>query len=174
MSLITFPLLFPPFLLICLSPIAPPPTLKLHKTEAGDACPWHPHCLSVLPPIHSQKHLFMSYWDFPSGSECKESACTAEDPDSIPGSGRSPGEGCGNPLQYSCLGNQNAMALTSAGFKKKKKEIFSIHKQLTFWCGRWIVKQSLVIKKESRYMSSTEVSVMHNKIINWLVIVIER
>ena len=66
----------------------------------------------------------MSYWDFPSGSECKESACTAEDPDSIPGSGRSPGEGCGNPLQYSCLGNQNAMALTSAGFKKKKKKYF--------------------------------------------------
>ena len=35
----------------------------------------------------------------------KESACNAGDPGSIPGSGRSPGEGIGNPLQYSCLEN---------------------------------------------------------------------
>ena len=35
----------------------------------------------------------------------KDSACNAEDAGSIPGSGRSPGEGNGNPLQYSCLGN---------------------------------------------------------------------
>ena len=42
---------------------------------------------------------------FPGGSDGKESACNAEDPGSIPGSGRSPGEGNGNPLQYSCLEN---------------------------------------------------------------------
>ena len=35
----------------------------------------------------------------------KESACNAEDPGSKPGLGRSSGEGNGNPLQYSCLGN---------------------------------------------------------------------
>ena len=35
----------------------------------------------------------------------KESACNAGDPGSIPGSGRSPGEGNGNPLQHSCLEN---------------------------------------------------------------------
>ena len=39
------------------------------------------------------------------GSEVKVSACNAGDPGSIPGSGRSPGEGNGNPLQYSCLEN---------------------------------------------------------------------
>ena len=39
------------------------------------------------------------------GSEVKVSACNAEDPGLIPGSGRSPGEGNGNPLQYSCLEN---------------------------------------------------------------------
>ena len=39
---------------------------------------------------------------FPGGSEGEASACDAEDPGSIPGSGRSPGEGNGNPLQYSC------------------------------------------------------------------------
>ena len=39
------------------------------------------------------------------GLDNKESACWAGDPGSIPGSGRSPGEGNGNPLQYSCLEN---------------------------------------------------------------------
>ena len=42
---------------------------------------------------------------FPGGSAGKESACNAGDPGSIPGLGRSPGEGNGNPLQYSCLEN---------------------------------------------------------------------
>ena len=44
-------------------------------------------------------------WGFPCGSDSKESACNAGDPGSIPGSGRSPGEGNSNPLQYSCLEN---------------------------------------------------------------------
>ena len=42
---------------------------------------------------------------FPGGSEVKASARNAGDLGSIPGSGRSPGEGNGNPLQYSCLEN---------------------------------------------------------------------
>ena len=45
---------------------------------------------------------------FPSGLAVEESACNAqveEDVGSIPGSGRSPGEGHGNPFQYSCLQN---------------------------------------------------------------------
>ena len=42
---------------------------------------------------------------FPGGSEVKASASSAEDPGSIPGLGRSPGEENGNPLQYSCLEN---------------------------------------------------------------------
>ena len=40
-----------------------------------------------------------------TGSDGKESACNAGDAVSIPGSGRSPGEGNGNPFQYSCLEN---------------------------------------------------------------------
>ena len=44
------------------------------------------------------------YW-IPDGSVGKESVCNAGDPGSIPGLGRSPGEGNGNPLQYSCLEN---------------------------------------------------------------------
>ena len=42
---------------------------------------------------------------FPGGSEVKASACNEGDLGSIPGSGRSPGEGNGNPLQYPCLEN---------------------------------------------------------------------
>ena len=42
---------------------------------------------------------------FPGSSDGKVSACTVGDPGSIPGSGRSPGEGNGNSLQYSCLEN---------------------------------------------------------------------
>ena len=42
---------------------------------------------------------------FPGGSDGKASACNVGDPGSIPGSGRSPGEGNGNPFQYSCLVN---------------------------------------------------------------------
>ena len=42
---------------------------------------------------------------FPGGSDRKESACNEGDPGLIPGSGRSPGEGNGNSLQYSCLTN---------------------------------------------------------------------
>ena len=42
---------------------------------------------------------------FPGGSDEKASACNAGDLGSIPGLGRSPGEGNGTPLQYSCLEN---------------------------------------------------------------------
>ena len=44
-------------------------------------------------------------YDFPGGSDGKESACNAGDLGSIPGLGRSSGEGNGNLLQYSCLEN---------------------------------------------------------------------
>ena len=42
---------------------------------------------------------------FPGDSDSKESACNTGDPGSIPGLGRFPEEGKGNPLQYSCLEN---------------------------------------------------------------------
>ena len=42
---------------------------------------------------------------FPGGSGGKESACNAGDLGSIPGAGRSPGEGNGYPIQYSCMEN---------------------------------------------------------------------
>ena len=53
-------------------------------------------------------HIFILFHlstGFPGGSEVKASASNAGGPGSIPGLGRSPGEGNGNPLQYSCLEN---------------------------------------------------------------------
>ena len=56
----------------------------------------HKHLLSLIEKLTE---------DFPGGSDGKASAYNVGDLGLIPGSGRSPGEGNGNPLQYSCLGN---------------------------------------------------------------------
>ena len=76
-------------------------------------CPCHGNwfglelSLPALQFISITAHHCLSYLfnARPGGSEGKASACDAGDPGSIPGSGRSPGEGNGNPLQYSCLEN---------------------------------------------------------------------
>ena len=47
--------------------------------------------------------LCVNHIGFPCSSDGKESACNAGDPGSIPGLGKSPEEGNGNSLQYSCL-----------------------------------------------------------------------
>ena len=59
---------------------------------------------------------------FPGGSMVKNLHANAEDMDLIPGSGRSPGEGNGNPLQYSCPGNpmdRGAWWATAHGITKE-------------------------------------------------------
>ena len=54
------------------------------------------------------------------GSEVKVSACNAGDLGSIPGSGRSPEEGNGNPLQYSCLENRMDRGILLQEFQDAK------------------------------------------------------
>ena len=62
--------------------------------------------LTTGPPGKSLHfNLYGRFPGFPYTSVGKEPACSAGDPGSIPGSGRSPEEGNGNPLQYSCLEN---------------------------------------------------------------------
>ena len=58
----------------------------------------------VLLAFHLEQ-LTYYFLDFPGGSEGKVPVYNAGDQGSIPGSGRSPGEGNGNPLQYYCLEN---------------------------------------------------------------------
>ena len=65
-------------------------------------------CKIVVPPNgHSIFLKYGVFMGFPGGSEGKESACNSGDLGSIPGLGRSPGGGHGNPLQYSCLENSH-------------------------------------------------------------------
>ena len=61
-------------------------------------------------------------WGFPAGSVVKNLPANAGDSGSIPGSGRSPGEGNGNPLQYSCLGNPMDRGVWQATVRGVTKE----------------------------------------------------
>ena len=60
---------------------------------------------SVLPMNIQVSYCMYCIMGFPAVSDGKESACNAGDVGLIPGLGRSPGEGNGNPFQYSCLEN---------------------------------------------------------------------
>ena len=63
----------------------------------------------VVSSVHTSLHPYILKrslpGNFPGGSEVKASASNERDPGSVPGLGRSPGEGNGSPLQYSCLEN---------------------------------------------------------------------
>ena len=61
------------------------------------------HCRHILYHLSYQRSPQWNTEGLPDGSDGKASAYNAGDPGSIPGLGRSPGEGNGNPLQYSCL-----------------------------------------------------------------------
>ena len=62
-------------------------------------------CASKTNSTSSSKENSLAISSFPYSSVSKESACSAGDPGSIPGLGRSPGEVNGNPFQYPCLEN---------------------------------------------------------------------
>ena len=86
---------------------------------------------------------------FPGGSDDEESACNAGVPGSIPGSGRSPGGGQGNPLQYSCLENalnRGAWWATVHGVAKSQTRLkrLRMHPRTTTWSKAWrLIKDSL-------------------------------
>ena len=74
-----------------------------------------------------QEHgVYVAAPGFPGGSDGKDSPCNAEDMGSIPGLGRSPGEGNGYPLQYS--GMENSMNCIVHGTKSRTqlKEFHSL------------------------------------------------
>ena len=85
----------------------PPASWLGTRWAGGDGGRWH-CCLSKrnLQVVNNLLvETFYAFMGFPGGSDGKGSACNAGDPGSIFGSGRSPGEGNGNPLQYACLEN---------------------------------------------------------------------
>ena len=74
---------------------------------------------------------------FPCGSAGKESTCNAGDLDSISGSGRSPGEGDGNPLWYSCLENpvdREAQQAIVHGVAKSRKQLSDLTFTFKLFC----------------------------------------
>jgi len=74
-----------------------PITEQRENTIISISSPHHPFLFLIKEP--------RGWLGFPGGSEGKASTCNAGDLGSIPGSGKSPGEGNGNPLQYSWLEN---------------------------------------------------------------------
>ena len=90
-------------------------------------------------------------YPFPGGSDDKESACNAGDLGSIPGSGRSPGEGNGNPLQYSYLENsvdRGAWWATLHGVAKSQTQLSDL---TLYACPIPPPLQSLVINLYSAF-----------------------
>ena len=82
---------------------------------------------------HNTKSTVLQLEGLPWWFTCKESACNAEDLGSIPGSGRSPGEGNGHPLQYSCLENSmdgEAWWATVHGLAPLSSNSASLHDRL--------------------------------------------
>src|SRR5574341_538120 len=77
-------------------------------------------CVYIYTPVSVCIYtLHLSHKGFPCGSACKESACNVGDLGSIPGLGRSPGEGKGYPLQYSGL--ESSRDCTVHGVAKSQK-----------------------------------------------------
>ena len=78
-------------------------------------------------PFYREKRVRLTYnGSIPDASDSKESTCNVGDPGSIPGSGRSPGEGNGYPLQYSCLENsmeRGALWATVHGVAKNQTRL---------------------------------------------------
>ena len=87
-------------------------------------------CVSAFSPTVSRTQVFI-FSVYPCGSAGKEPACNAGDLGSIPGLGRSPGEGKGYPLQYSGL--ENSMDYTIHGVAKSQTRLSAFHFHPKFW-----------------------------------------
>ena len=101
---------------------------------------WHQMCNLYMVPyilasVQWERHFIIFFWllGFPCGSAGKESACNVGDLGSVPRLGRFPGEGKGNPLQYSGL--ENSMDCVVHGVAKNQARLNNFHFS-DFW--RWV------------------------------------
>ena len=113
---------------------------------------------------------------FPGGSDGKASACNAGDPGSIPGLGRSPGEGNGNPLQYSCLENSMDWGAWWATVHRVAKSqtrlsdftfIALSTSQVTQWQGIRLPKQDMQVWFLGQEDPLEKVMATHSSILAW-------
>ena len=101
------------------------------------------YCISCLPYsavafllnciVICRYLTFLFFLDFPGGSDGKASVYNAGDLGSIPGSGRFPGEGNGNPLQYSCLENPTDGGAWCPWGRKESDTTEQLHFTLRFF-----------------------------------------
>ena len=87
-------------------PPCPSPTPRVHSDSRPSSQWCHTTTMLISIFITSCRLLYWGWWEhFPRGTVAKNLPANAGYMGSIPGSGKSSGEGNGNPLQYSCLGN---------------------------------------------------------------------
>ena len=108
------------------------------------------------------RSLFTPILGFPCSSNGKESACHAGDLGSVPGSGRSSGEGNGNPLQYSCLENpmdREPGRLHSVGSQRVRREQLTLLLLLLWKPGPnfWLSQKSVFHKSVSPVFSVKQI-----------------
>ena len=106
----------------CVSPSWTPSHLPLHPIPQGG-----PRALLHALNLHwsSISRTVIYVFGLPCSSACKKSTCKAGDPSSIPGLGRSPGEGKGYTLQYSGL--ENSMDCIVHGVAKSQTQLSNFH-----------------------------------------------
>ena len=97
--------------------------------------------LKATEPEQSFLFFFSFNWSIPVGSVLKSLTANAGDTSLIPGSGRSPGEGNGNPLQYSCLGNCKDKGAWLARIWSQKRAGHNLAAKTTI---KWITQFSWV------------------------------
>ena len=109
------------------------------------------HALSFCPTPNFPKHLIKQFpehlpqQDFPGGSDGKASVYNAGDLGSIPGLGRSTGEGNGNPLQFYCLENpmdRGAWQATVYGATKSRTRLSDVPVPIicTSYITKWLIQ----------------------------------
>ena len=118
----------------------------------------HDERLSMQAHTHAYtyRRRFIGVRGFPGGSNGKVSACNAGDTGSVPGSGRSPGEGKSNPLQYSCLENpmdRGAWWSSVHGVTKSQTQVsdftFPLQVYIHIKLNRWAVHLKLTLHCKS-------------------------
>ena len=111
---------------------------NLPYTSCGPCAKLFGNYINYLSILRSLS-LLGFLWGFPYSSVGKESASNAVDPSSIPGLGRSPGEGKGCPLQYSGL--ENSMDCIVHGVAKSQTRLSNFHFTYTDFLSFWLFFQ---------------------------------
>ena len=136
--------------------------LNYFQGKGSHSSLWIPSIFSLLLS-RAQNTLLQVLFGFPGSSEGKESSCNARDLSLIPGLGRSPGEGNGNPLQNSCLENSHGQR-SLAGYSPWGHKELDTTEQLHYYDLRavlGIVNSGGLVTKSEKAMAT------HSSILAW-------